>query len=170
MILSPDSTNRSEAWYTKSPSDSYALTKLFWPVSSLIMRPNATKSSIASFAASLITWPMPFMMAQISRKYSTNISIVSTFLSLKVSHFSWDSQGSCRLSAHQEVSRKYGQPLYRSAAISPQCSFPSMLKLRYYETQNYSKSEIHIVRVLHIQILLVSETYKVRNSYFYQIR
>ena len=100
------------------------------------------------------------MMAQIIRKYSTNISIVLSFLSLKVSanrtkyqiylsisevkpnldeirvnHFLRDSQGSCRLSAHLEACRKCGHPnLHRSAAISPQCSFPSMLKLRYYET------------------------------------
>lgn len=159
MILYPDSTNRSEAWYTKSPSGTYALTKLFWPVSSLIMRPNATKSSIASFAASPITWPIPFMMAQISRKYSTNISIVSTFLSLKVSHFSWDSQDSCRLSAHQEVSRKYGQPLYRSAAISLRVFFSldaetqilwnlELQQIRNTYCQSFAYSDIISFRVL----------------------
>ena len=158
MILYPDSTNRSEAWYTKSLSGTYALTKLFWPVSSLIMRPNATKSSIASFAASLITWPMPFMMAQISRKYSTNISIVSTFLSLKVSHFYWDSQGSCHLSAYLGARQKCGHSLHRSAAIS----------LRVFisldaETQIFRKAELQQYRYSDCQTIKYSDVISFRD-------
>ena len=139
------------------------------------MRPNATKSSIASFAASLITWPMPFMMAQISRKYSTNISIVSTFLSLKVSHFSRDSQGSCSLSAHQEVSRKYGQPLYRSAAISLRVFFSldaetqilwnlELQQIRNTYCQSFAYSDIISFRVLQSQKLIFLSNQINRNS------
>jgi hypothetical protein len=45
----------------------------------------ATIISIASLTTSAITVPKPLMMAQSSRKYSMNISIVLAFLSLKVS-------------------------------------------------------------------------------------
>lgn len=45
----------------------------------------ATIISIASLTTSAITVPKPLMMAQSSRKYSMNISIVLSFLSLKVS-------------------------------------------------------------------------------------
>ena len=50
-----------------------------------MMRPMATISSMASLTTSAITVPKPLMMAQSSRKYSMNISIVLAFLSLKVS-------------------------------------------------------------------------------------
>jgi hypothetical protein len=50
-----------------------------------MMRPMATIISIASLTTSAITVPKPLMMAQSSRKYSINISIVLSFLSLKVS-------------------------------------------------------------------------------------
>ena len=58
-----------------------------------------TISSLASLTTSAITVPKPLMMAQSSRKYSINISIVLSFLSLKVSHFLRDSKGFRCLSA-----------------------------------------------------------------------
>ena len=81
------------AWHPESPSGTYALTKLFRLINKLMMRPMATISSMASLTTSAITVPKPLMMAQSSRKYSMNISIVLSFLSLKVSHFLWDSKG-----------------------------------------------------------------------------
>ena len=73
------------AWHPKSPSGTYALTKFFRLTNKLMMRPMTTISSIASLTTSAITVPKPLMMAQSSRKYSINISIVLSFLSLKVS-------------------------------------------------------------------------------------
>ena len=64
-----------------------------------MMRPMTTISSLASLTTSAITVPKPLMMAQSSRKYSINISIVLSFLSLKVSHFLRDSKGFRCLSA-----------------------------------------------------------------------
>ena len=87
------------AWHPESPSGTYALTKLFRLINKLMMRPIATISSMASLTTSAITVPKPLMMAQSSRKYSMNISIVLSFLSLKVSHFLRDSKGFCSLSA-----------------------------------------------------------------------
>lgn len=81
------------ARHPKSPSDTYALTKLFRLTNMLMMRPMATIISIASLTTRAITVPKPLMMAQSSRKYSINISIVLSFLSLKVSHFLRDSKG-----------------------------------------------------------------------------
>ena len=80
------------AWHPKSPSGTYALTKLFRLINKLMMRPMTTISSLASLTTSAITVPKPLMMAQSSRKYSMNISIVLSFLSLKVSHFLRDSK------------------------------------------------------------------------------
>ena len=81
------------AWHPESPSGTYALTKFFRLINKLMMRPMATISSIASLTTSAITVPKPLIMAQSSRKYSMNISIVLSFLSLKVSHFLRDSKG-----------------------------------------------------------------------------
>ena len=87
------------AWHPESQSGTYALTKLFLLTNKLMMRPIATISSMASLTTSAITVPKPLMMAQSSKKYSINISIVLSFLSLKVSHFLRDSKGFCSLSA-----------------------------------------------------------------------
>ena len=87
------------AWHPESPYGTYALTKLFLLTNKLMMRPMATISSMASLTTSAITVPKPLMMAQSSRKYSMNISIVLSFLSLKVSHFLRDSKGFRCLSA-----------------------------------------------------------------------
>ena len=87
------------AWHPESPSGTYALTKLFRLTNKLMTRPIATISSMASLTTSAITVPKPLMMAQSSRKYSMNISIVLSFLSLKVSHFLRDSKGFRCLSA-----------------------------------------------------------------------
>ena len=85
MIYSQTTPKLVGAWHTESPSGTHALTKFFRLINKLMMRPMATISSMASLTTSAITVPKPLMMAQSSRKYSMNISIVLAFLSLKVS-------------------------------------------------------------------------------------
>ena len=85
MIYSQTTPKLVGAWHTESPSGTHDLTKFFRLINKLMMRPMATISSMASLTTSAITVPKPLMMAQSSRKYSMNISIVLSFLSLKVS-------------------------------------------------------------------------------------
>ena len=127
---------QGEVWHSKSPSGTYARTKLFRPTNRFKMRPTATKISIASFTASPITWPMPLMMAQSNSMYNIIISITKSFLSLKVSHFLWDSQGSSRHSASTGVPSSSGHHQHRPCHPSP-----SMFFSLNAETQIFRYSE-----------------------------
>ena len=150
-----------------------------------MMRPMATISSMASLTTSAITVPKPLMMAQSSRKYSMNISIVLSFLSLKVSanrtkyqiylsisevkpnldeirvsHFIRDSKGFRCLSADfNAIFLPDGTTLCR-LSIPHRCSFPSMQKLLYSDNQYYIKTENLNFRFYDNQII--------RNSVFQQ--
>jgi len=152
MIYSQTTPKLVGAWHPESPSGTHALTKFFRLINKLMMRPMATISSIASLITSAITVPKPFMMAHSSRKYSMNISIVLSFLSLKVSanrtkyqiylsisevkpnldeirvsHFLRDSKGfHCLSAAFNAISSPIHHNRLSPFPITRQCSFPSM--------------------------------------------
>ena len=129
------------AWHPESPSGTYALTKLFRLINKLMMRPIATISSMASLTTSAITVPKPLMMAQSSKKYSINISIVLSFLSLKVSHFLRDSKGFRCLSADfNAIFLPDGTTLCR-LSHSPSTFFSLNVELRYSDNQYYINTE-----------------------------
>ena len=118
-----------------------------------------TISSLASLTTSAITVPKPLMMAQSSRKYSINISIVLLFLSLKVSHFLRDSKGFRCLSAdfnaistsvHHNRLSPFPLPVN---VLFPQC--------RNSDNQYYINTETLNLRFYNNQII--------RNSVFQQI-
>ena len=124
-----------------------------------MMRPMTTISSLASLTTSAITVPKPLMMAQSSRKYSMNISIVLSFLSLKVSHFLRDSKGFRCLSAdfnaistsvHHNRLSPFPLPVN---VLFPQC--------RNSDNQYYINTETLNFRFYNNQII--------RNSVFQQI-
>lgn len=124
-----------------------------------MMRPMTTISSLASLTTSAITVPKPLMMAQSSRKYSINISIVLSFLSLKVSHFLRDSKGFRCLSAdfnaistsvHHNRLSPFPLPVN---VLFPQC--------RNSDNQYYINTETLNFRFYNNQII--------RNSVFQQI-
>ena len=148
------------AWHPESPSGTYALTKFFRLTNKLMMRPMTTISSIASLTTRAITVPKPLMMAQSNRKYSMNISIVLSFLSIKVSHFLRDSKGyRCLSSDFKAIFLPDGTTLCR-LSIPHRCSFPSMQKLRYSDNQYYINTENLNFRFYNYQII--------RNSVFQQ--
>ena len=130
----------------------------------------ATIISIASLTTSAITVPKPLMMAQSSRKYSINISIVLSFLSLKVSHFLRDSKGfRCLLPISTQSFCLTEQPSAASPILH-QCSFPSMQKLRYSDNQYYINTENLNFRFYNNQKFSISSIQQIRISESLSIR
>ena len=187
MIYSQTTPKLVGAWHPESPSGTYALTKLFLLINKLMMRPMATIISIASLTTRAITVPKPLMMAQSSRKYSMNISIVLSFLSLKVSANRTKYQIYLSISEVKPNSMKseliiFYETTKVSAAFLPistqsfclteqpsaaspiphRCFFPSMQKLRDSDNQYYINTENLNLRFYNNQII--------RNSVFHQFR
>ena len=156
---------RGEVWHSKTPSGTYTLTKPFRPTNRLKMRPTATKISVASFTASPITWPMPLMMAQSNSVYNITISITKSFLSLKVSHFLWDSQGSSHHSASTEELSSSGHHQHRPCLPShtdilfPQCWNSDIKKSSNTANKKFRLSEFCIVSNYMFQSFIKSETH-----------
>ena len=148
-----------ESGNPKSPYGTYALTKLFRLINKLMMRPMTIISSLASLTTSAITVPKPLMMAQSSRKYNINISIVLSFLSLKVSHFLRDSKGFRCLSADfNAISTSVHHNRLSPFPLPVNVHFP---QCRNSDNQYYINTETLNFRFYNNQII--------RNSVFQQI-